>query len=111
MNQARPRQVYPAFYLVAMLLGGGLSAALLAWGLADRKVQELLFFFWIPLVPAVIAHCMLIYKSWAAIQDGQASTSPAAAVGFCFVPFFNLYWVFQVWLGFAVDYNDYLRRH
>lgn len=27
------------------------------------------------------------------------------------LPFFNLYWVFPVWYGFARDYNAYLQRH
>ena len=50
---------------------------------------------------------VLIYKLWAAIQGGPARTTPGKAVGFSFIPFFNLYWVFQVYWGWAKDYNQY----
>ena len=49
---------------------------------------------------------ILIYKMWAAIQDGGfARTTPGKAVGFMFIPFFNLYWMFQAFWGFSKDYN------
>jgi len=54
---------------------------------------------------------MLYYKMWAAIQDGHARTTPGKAVGFMFIPFFNLYWMFQAIWGFSVDYNAYIERH
>lgn len=49
---------------------------------------------------------ILIYKMWAAIQDGGfARTTPGKAIGFMFIPFFNLYWIFQAIWGFSKDYN------
>ncbi len=54
---------------------------------------------------------MLFYKMWSAIQDGHARTTPGKAVGFLFIPLFNLYWVFQVLWGFSKDYNAFLQRH
>ena len=54
---------------------------------------------------------ILIYRAWEAIQDGHARTTPGKAVGFLFIPFFNLYWVFVAWYGFAQDYNSYIERH
>jgi hypothetical protein len=63
------------------------------------------------LLTAVVAKVMLWYKAWAAIQDGHARTTPGAAVGFMFIPFFNLYWGFQAIHGFAVDYNKFIARH
>ena len=53
----------------------------------------------------------LIMRMWSVIQDGQARMTPGQAVGFLFVPFYNLYWIFQVWGGFQKDYNDYLNRY
>src|SRR5215472_4189380 len=45
-----------------------------------------------------IALLVLIYQMWQSIQDGHARTTPGKAVGFLFIPFFNLYWMFQaVW--------------
>ncbi|MGH9755061.1 MAG: hypothetical protein ACREA2_19970 [Blastocatellia bacterium] len=53
----------------------------------------------------------LVYKMWASIQDGYARTSPGKALGFMFIPLFNLYWVFQVFPGFAQDFNTFASRH
>jgi hypothetical protein len=58
-----------------------------------------------------IVWLVLIYKAWAAIQDGHARTSPGKAVGFLFIPFFNVYWMFQAYWGLAKDYNAYVDRH
>ncbi len=58
-----------------------------------------------------IVWMVLLYKAWSSIQDGQARTTPGQAVGFMFIPLFNLYWQFQAVWGFAVDYNKYLERH
>lgn len=63
------------------------------------------------LIYAVVIAFVLLYKAWKAIQDGYARTSPGKAVGFLFIPFFNLYWIFQAFWGFAKDYNAYIRRH
>jgi hypothetical protein len=60
---------------------------------------------------AVVVFSMLIYKMWAAIQDGHARTDPGRAIGLLFVPFFNFYWAFQALWGFAKDYNGYIARH
>jgi hypothetical protein len=54
---------------------------------------------------------VLTYRMWGAIQDGHARTTPGAAVGLLFVPFFNLYWIFQAYRGFAEDFNSFCARH
>ena len=54
---------------------------------------------------------LLLYRAWSAIQDGNASTTPEKAVGFIFIPFYNFYWVFKAWYGFARDYNRYIERN
>ena len=60
---------------------------------------------------ASVLFVIVIYRMWAAIQDGHARTDPGRAVGFLFIPFFNIYWAFQALVGFAKDYNSYLDRH
>lgn len=52
-----------------------------------------------------------VYKTWSAIQDGYARSTPGKAIGFMFIPAFNFYWIFQAIFGFAQDYNRYLERH
>ena len=60
---------------------------------------------------STVIMCILVYKMWKAIQDGHARTSPGKAIGFLFIPFFNLYWIFQAFWGFSVDYNAFIERH
>jgi hypothetical protein len=104
-------RVSVSFYLAAIPGAAALSVLLTIWGLTDRKVTELMYFSWIPLIFTVAGIGLLVYNSWVAIQDGQARTTPGLAVVLGFIPIFNLYWVFQAWYGFAVDYNRYLDRH
>lgn len=68
-------------------------------------------FAWIPFVPAAMMHFVMIHRMWQGIQDSQARMTPNRAVGFMFVPLFNLYWVFEVFPGFATDFNAYVQRH
>jgi len=59
----------------------------------------------------LILSYVVIYKMWASIQDGRSTrTSPGKAIGFLFIPFFNIYWLFQVWGGFPTDYNRYIQE-
>jgi len=51
---------------------------------------------------------LLFYKMWAAIQDDKTSISPAKAVGFLFIPVFNIYWALLMVTGFAEDYNSFI---
>ena len=81
-------------------LEAGLPALSLALGIAVAL-----------LIYALVMECVLLYKAWKVIQDGHARTSPGKAVGFLFIPFFNLYWIFQAYWGFARDYNAYVLRH
>lgn len=60
---------------------------------------------------SAIVFAVLIYKMWAAIQDGFARTTPGKAAGLLFIPFFNLYWMFQALPGFAKDFNAFVDRH
>ncbi|MGD0353740.1 MAG: tetratricopeptide repeat protein [Dehalococcoidia bacterium] len=54
---------------------------------------------------------LLVYRMWESIQDGYVRATPAKAVGFLFVPYFNLYWIFQALWGFSKDCNQYIDRH
>jgi len=94
--------------LVMFPLIGGLLAA---WGAEDSKVTELLYVAPIPIVLSIPFMYIFLYKMWAAIQDGQARTTPGKAIGLLFVPLFNYYWIFQVLPGYATDYNRFIERH
>jgi hypothetical protein len=116
IERSRPEPAVPVrmnkwSYRLTIYGGIGLAAGLSAWAMSDRTVQELLMVSWIPLVPAAVMQLVLVYKMWASIQDGFARTSPAKAVALSLLPLFNVYWAFEVFPGFATDYNGYLERH
>jgi hypothetical protein len=54
---------------------------------------------------------VLLFNFWRIDQDGAASTTPGKAVGFLFIPFFNIYWVFRAYTGLALDQNRYSKAH
>lgn len=43
---------------------------------------------------AFIYKCILLYRLWSLVPPEEAATTPGKAVGFQFIPFFNLYWNF-----------------
>jgi len=62
------------------------------------------------LVCSVAIELMLFYRMWAAIGDDKASVSAAKAVGFLFIPVFNIYWALLMITGFVEDYNSFIHR-
>jgi hypothetical protein len=62
------------------------------------------------LVASVAIFAVFLYKVWDVVQDGRARATPERAVGFLFIPFFNLYWVFVAIHGLALDLDRALRR-
>ncbi len=121
-NEAGLRSLYGWF--VGLFVAGIASfvfAVVLAMGVEDHRgdpdpgliILMLLLFLGglAALVVAVVFQCILLYRAWALIQDGHARTTPGAAVGFCFVPFYNLYWIFQAVWGLTKDTNAFCQRH
>lgn len=100
-------------------VGAALGLALILQGIAIATASSgdtnaalgLIGLSFIPIVFEVVVVMVLFYRMWAAIQDGHARTSPGKAVGFLFIPLYNLYWVFVAIWGFAKDYNAYIQRH
>ena len=119
-----PRKMSKGFYIGGLFAGFvvsiilGMAVAVTFGVLAglhpnDGPPLAMLGFLLLAMLPSVfsvVVYFMFIYRMWASIQDGQARMTPGAAVGLSFVPFFNIYWVFQVFQGFAQDYNKYLAR-
>ncbi len=96
-------------YIVG-IVGMGILVYVFVFLAMDPKTTEMAAAVPIPIVIATIFHLTMVYKMWKSIQDGTPRTSPGKAVGFLFIPFFNLYWLFQVYPGFATDYNRYLKE-
>jgi hypothetical protein len=54
---------------------------------------------------SMVFFCMNLYRAWACLQPGGAQTTPGKAIGFMFIPFYNLYWVFVAINGLPKDWN------
>lgn len=82
------------------------------WILIAAGIVTLIIFIGIfALIAAYVLGFILLYKSWNQIQDGYQKTTPGKAVGFMFIPFFNIYWQFVCLLGLSQNLNAYTKRH
>jgi len=114
-----PYDIDPArFWLVLLLLFGGfpllvVSGALTASGDGDSGGALgliLMIVSVVAMVAGMILTLMYLYRAWAIIPADMRRTTPGKAVGFCFIPFFNYYWLFVAYAGWAKDYNAYLGK-
>ncbi len=103
-------RVSPVLYLILWwigLVGGGVMTGI---AFTDPKLTELVAVCWAPLLIGAIAFWVLIYKAWSAIQDGRARTTPGKAVGFLFIPLFNIYWLFVAIGSWGKEFNAFAER-
>jgi hypothetical protein len=115
-------KVSKGFYVGSHLSPLVLSVVMIIWVVvANQPVRSLLMGGILPAIGVImlmaaivygsIVRIVLLYKSWAAIQDEKTRTDADKAVGFLFCPFFKIYWRFEAYGGFAKEYNRYLERH
>lgn len=70
-------------------------------------------FFIFPLssiVGSIIGYVHL-YRAWSILQPTGSPTTPGAAVGFLFIPLFNLYWVFVAYKSLAESWNATMAQY
>jgi hypothetical protein len=99
---------------VALLVAGSAmrgdeGSAFLALGMGAFGLWYLLLFAY------GIVNMVWLYKFWSWIPPEQRHTSmwkkyisPGTAIGFMFIPYFNIYWMFVIYLGLA-DIMERLR--
>lgn len=54
---------------------------------------------------ALVFSWILLYRFWQIIQDDKPRTTPGKAVGYCFIPVFNCYWIYVAVYGLARHLN------
>jgi hypothetical protein len=96
---------------IALVLISTVALYALVAAAGNTATQEAAAALPLPMLVSGIAMMVFIHKMWSAINDGRTQPTPGAAVGFLFIPFFSLYWIFIVWPGYATAYNAYLQRH
>ncbi len=120
-----PGAFMSSFWLMVLMLLGSLICRIVGIGgglaLMIRGEHEIvpgqilfqvglfscLFFF----VLYMIAFCRFLYRCWRLIQDGHAHTTPGKAVGFNFIPIFQICWIFISVYCLAKDLNAYAARY
>jgi FtsH-binding integral membrane protein len=115
------RKVSRKFYLgttlgaaILLIVGGTLSSIVLRMimpGLLGSFIITSYAFGGLCLsIYVEVVFLVMLFKAWHSLRAGHPRTTPGKAVGFLFIPFFNLYWVFQSVRGFAADYNTYINQ-
>ena len=67
-------------------------------------------FSFIAIIISLVCGCCILHKLWCLIPAHEAKTTPSKAVGFLFIPFFNLYWNFIAIYGLAQALNSQIRQ-
>jgi hypothetical protein len=60
---------------------------------------------------AQILQLMTLHRNWKCLSLAGATVTPGAAVGFLFIPFFNLYWIFRAYYGLPQEWNRITAAH
>jgi hypothetical protein len=114
-HSSGPQKLPKSFYLWSIGLGFLFGLIFLVMGIQgfyyemDTAIIYIVLFGLLILYITVV-NMVFLYKIWEAIQDGHARTTPGKAVGFMFIPFFNYYWIFPAYWGFAKDFNQLILR-
>jgi predicted Zn finger-like uncharacterized protein len=106
--------VFVYAWIIIRIAAGALAASGLMLALNKGEYSTLITAFAaadIFLLISILLELLLFYKMWSAIADNQTSTTPGKAVGFLFIPVFNLYWALNMIMAFAEDYNSFIERH
>ena len=93
------------FIACTLLVATSPAAPSFSGGVRNQTAMFMLLAALVPLLFVAASMAILFHRMWSAIQGADARTTPGRAVGFLFVPVFNLYWVFQAIWGWAKDYN------
>ena len=101
------------FYISSFLAGSIFPAPFIGLGQYLRGNESIFLIvigiaFFVLLLFVILS---LTYEMWSSIEDIHARMSPGKAVGFLFIPLYNIYWMYQVLVGFVEDYNDFISRN
>lgn len=91
----------------------GKLRSLYTWYLVLTLISlPLLFVFvgFFTLIAAMVIYYILMYSCWKTVPTNIARTTPGKAVGFSFIPFFNIYWMFVAVYGLGKDLNTALAQ-
>lgn len=105
---AASKKINPHLYTVS--LWGGLAALIMAAVWADDSEMLSAAMTALGLCSLFFAYVYslkCLHRCWAILQPFNARTTPNRAVGYLFIPLFNLYWAFVALRGLAFDANEF----
>jgi hypothetical protein len=113
--------VSKALYLGGYLVGWGMGIGMMIIGVVLDEMQgkgksaagpSAICMGLLVMLMGGILYLVFIGKMWSALQRGpiRPRATPGQAVGFLFIPFYNLYWIFQAIHGWTQDYNRYVQK-
>lgn len=79
----------------------------------ERNLQEIYIvasiFSLLLILTSYVLHLIILYRAWDNIKDANftLSSTPQKAVGFLFIPFFNLYWMFIAYYNLFKETNRF----
>lgn len=103
----KPRLFTLPFWGGVVCLGAALGA------IGAKAVLPGLAVFTIGFVSVIFAYVyslVCLHRAWSVLHDYNARTTPGKAVGYLFIPFFSIYWVFVAFRGLAQDANEFSRQ-
>ncbi|MEM1084014.1 MAG: GYF domain-containing protein [Verrucomicrobiota bacterium] len=59
----------------------------------------------IPFLIGTIMGMIYLYRAWVLLQPHTQHSTPGKAVGFLFIPFYNLYWMFVAYWRWSQEWN------
>jgi hypothetical protein len=62
------------------------------------------------MLAASIVFLVFLYRAWVSIQT-PFSISAGSVIWKLFIPFYNIYWIFQAIPGFATEYQNFVNYH
>src|SRR5690606_1042796 len=102
----------------AFMFLGGFVAGIADGDETGAAIGSILTFIGLPLLAVYgVSVLVWIYKSWEMlppsmrVTNGGRHVTPGQAVGYLFIPFFNLYWYFVVSAGLCGALNRALAMH
>ena len=103
-----PSPTKASFGLWLGLIAGAPVVAILAFLL---DVAPLSFAAWPLLLWAQVLGLIYLHRAWSLIQPGNVQISPGKAIGFLFIPGFNIYWLFVAIGGLPKEWNRVMASH
>lgn len=90
---------------LTFLTGFGAAAFVSSILAAQPRTDEAAAFVPIFLLPTIVTGFVFVSRMWGSLSDHGGRMGGASSWLLLFVPLFNLYWIFQVFPGFATDFN------